>query len=161
MAATARRVLVEMLVIGAVAAGLLANLLMQPLMFETRVWPATLLILILIVAGLIAGNALWHGRRETAPEEPLRNAAAAPTFDLPMRRYALMAAFVAYTVAIPYLGFLVATVGFVVGSGLLLSAPRRPAAFAWAVGSAVCIHLIFVRVFDVPLPRGFLDSLGL
>lgn len=151
-----RRILIEMAVIGAIASGLLYALLAKPAMTATRLWPLTILVLILVIAAAIAGHAVWHHWRGRG----MGMADAAASHGWPLRRYAMMAAFIAYVFLLPQAGFLPATVAFMVSAAVLLSAPTRPSSYAWAVGGAVAIHLLFVSLFEVPLPRGVLALLG-
>lgn len=73
---------------------------------------------------------------------------------------AVVLALVAYILLSGLLGFLLT--GFVVLASLLLwlRGPRRlPSALAVSAAAVVVIHLIFVRLLAVPLPRGALETL--
>lgn len=157
MHASNRRVLIEMAVVVVAACALLYALLTKPAMTATRMWPLTILVMMVVVGLVIAGHAAWHAR-------PVGNESSKrpsdTQFDLPVRRYALMAVFAVYVVAVPYAGFLVATTLFMAGASFLLSAQRRTSVAVWAAGGAIAIHLLFVKLFDVPLPRGFTAALG-
>lgn len=76
------------------------------------------------------------------------------------RRYLVfvsLAAFAAYIVALPYLGFSIASFVFVLGLQVILM-PRRPLSMLIAVGVALAfsfgLNWLFAEVFTVFLPRG-------
>ena len=77
-------------------------------------------------------------------------------------RYGLVAAcygiFFVYTLALPELGFRIATFAFVAALNALLDPPRRPAqwlrAGALAFATALVAWLVFDQYLDVLLPRG-------
>ena len=109
-----------------------------------------------IVFGVTAGL----GLALAAADARRRRAAPAPGGALP--RYGLVAAcyglFLAYALALPGLGFRVATFGFVAAMNALLDRPRRPAQWlrvgALALGATLVAWLVFERYLDVLLPRG-------
>ncbi|MGH8686290.1 MAG: tripartite tricarboxylate transporter TctB family protein, partial [Burkholderiales bacterium] len=76
--------------------------------------------------------------------------------------YGLVAAaygiFLVYALALPELGFRLATVAFVAALSALLDPPRRPAHWlrvaVLAFATALVAWLVFERYLDVLLPRG-------
>jgi putative tricarboxylic transport membrane protein len=88
-----------------------------------------------------------------------RRAARAPG---PKLNYALVGAafavFVLYVLALPYLGFRIATFAFVLGFHALLEPPRGARRWAFALGLALVVALlswfVFERGLSVLLPRG-------
>jgi len=81
--------------------------------------------------------------------------------ELPINRFRVWGAVTVtafYIVVLPMTGFLAATMAFLFALMCLLAqrGERRPLVFApIAVAAAIAIHLIFVRGFGLPLPRGF------
>jgi hypothetical protein len=57
------------------------------------------------------------------------------------------------------LGFLVCSFVFVAGFIRYFGRYRLPVALAWAMGVAVFIYVVFVRLLDLTLPMGLLDFL--
>ena len=107
------------------------------------------LALLLVVSGLIAHR---RGR-----------AATLPTVSTTRANYALVviafAIFAAYVIALPYLGFRVATFAFLVAMPLALQSPRGAlrrwtVVFAVALVATVVIYVAFESYLQVLLPRG-------
>jgi len=57
------------------------------------------------------------------------------------------------------LGFLVCSFVFVAGFIRYFGRYRLAVALAWAMGMAVFIYVVFVRLLDLTLPMGLLDFL--
>jgi putative tricarboxylic transport membrane protein len=58
------------------------------------------------------------------------------------------------------LGFLLCSFVFVAGFIRYFGRYRLPVALAWAMGVAVFIYVVFVRLLDLTLPMGILDFLS-
>lgn len=115
-----------------------------------------------IVLGLTAvlGFAMfvndWLDQRNAAPAAPVVPKAG------PGLNYKLVglmfAVFAAYILALPYVGFRIATFAYVAATNALLSPPKKPAHWArvliLAVATAFITHLLFERYLSVLLPRG-------
>jgi hypothetical protein len=112
-----------------------------------------------IVIGLTAVLALWvlvadvlahRGRRPAAPA-----AAGRPNYPLVLASFL---AFGAYVLALPYLGFRVATLAYVAGAAALLARPRGARGWAKVLVLAVLTTFITYFAFEhyllVLLPRG-------
>jgi hypothetical protein len=107
---------------------------------------------------LVLGLAALLGAALCASE--LRRPAAARPGE--SRDYAAVAlhfaVFGVYVVALPWLGFRIATFLYVAATNALMSAPRMPAQWlrvgAIALGTALITHLVFERYLAVLLPRG-------
>jgi len=107
-----------------------------------------------IVLGITAVLSLWlvladvFAEKRTTHSEPLNYALVALTF----------AVFGLYVVALPYLGFRIATGLYVAATSALLAPPRGAKSWAGvvvlAVLTAFLTHLIFERYLLVLLPRG-------
>jgi putative tricarboxylic transport membrane protein len=110
-----------------------------------------------LVLGLTAALGLWLAATDLWARRRMRPAAAAAKLN-----YALVAAsfgiFFAYTLALPTLGFRIATFAFVAALNALLDPPRRPAQWArvvlLALGATFAAWLIFEHYLTVLLPRG-------
>lgn len=70
-----------------------------------------------------------------------------------------LASFVLYLIALPILGFLLATIPFVAALMLLFGERRATWLAAGPVGVAVFFFVIFSYAFNVYLPRGLLHGL--
>jgi MFS superfamily sulfate permease-like transporter len=156
-----RSVAAEMALILAAAAVLLHQLYDRPLMFASRIWPTVILALVVAVAVGVLVRSLVQARRRSGPASPDAPSAAIPGFDLPLRRYGLMAGYVVYVLALPFLGFALATLVFLVGAALTLDGPLRPKPMAAVVAAAAATYWIFAVLFKVPLPKGLGAYLGL
>ncbi|MDH3319053.1 MAG: tripartite tricarboxylate transporter TctB family protein [Betaproteobacteria bacterium] len=103
--------------------------------------------------GLALAASDWLARRR-APRAPAA-AGSAPNYLLVAAAFGV---FFAYTLALPTLGFRVATFAFVAALNALLDPPRR--ARQWlrvvllALGATVAAWLIFEHYLTVLLPRG-------
>lgn len=62
----------------------------------------------------------------------------------------------AYTFAMPYIGFVAASILLVGVFFLSMNYSSRPIGFAVAVGAALLVYVLFCIVLDVPLPIGSL-----
>lgn len=65
-----------------------------------------------------------------------------------------MAGFVAYVLTLPYLGFLPATLAFMIIGTIALGGRARLGTISIAAVIAIATHLVFVTIFQVPLPSG-------
>lgn len=147
------RLLSEMLPILVAASLFLRELYSRPLIDSTRTWPLLVLSLIMVVAAFQVAIALWLVGRDRAMQ------AAAPPQDewpYPRRRYALMAAFAVYVLALPHLGYAVASALFVPLGGTILGMSLTARNVALGVAMAVGAYLLFVVAFEVPMPDGLL-----
>ena len=107
-----------------------------------------------IVLGITAVLSLWlvladaFAAKRPAPSERLNYPLVALTF----------AVFGLYVVALPYLGFRIATALYVAATSALLAPPRGAKSWAGvallAVLTAFLTHLVFERYLLVLLPRG-------
>lgn len=69
-----------------------------------------------------------------------------------------------YVVAFEFVGFIIATAVYLFVQMLILSddTNRKPKMFtAISVGTSVAVYVLFVYVFDKPLPTGLLEMLGM
>ncbi len=115
-----------------------------------------------IVLGLTAvlGFAMfvndWLDQRKALPAAPV-----APR-EGPGLNYTLVglmfAVFAAYIIALPFVGFRIATFAYVAATNALLSPPKKPSHWArvliLALATAFLTHLLFERYLSVLLPRG-------
>jgi putative tricarboxylic transport membrane protein len=108
-----------------------------------------------ITAGLglaLAGSA-WLARRRAAPAA--KQDGARPNYGLVAASFGI---FFAYTLALPTLGFRLATFAFVAALNALLDPPRRPAQWLrvalLALGATLVAWLVFEHYLTVLLPRG-------
>jgi hypothetical protein len=138
--------LVEYAAIAVVAGIIFSELLRSSISFSSKVWPYVILALIGLVL-LASGATLIVGRSQAESSESL-------VLDAPERRWALIAAYVAYVVLLPYLGFLAATAAFMVGAALAYGCGLRPVPLVLALATATAIYVTFVLGFGVPLPSG-------
>ena len=103
--------------------------------------------------GLGLAAADWLKRRRAAA--PGRTGGARANYVLVAASFAL---FFAYTLALPTLGFRLATFAFVAALNALLDPPRRPAQWArvavLAFTATLLAWLAFEHYLDVLLPRG-------
>lgn len=104
-----------------------------------------------LAAALVAADLLarWSGRAaRSAP-------AARPNYPLVA---ATFAAFGAYVIALPWLGFRAATFAYVLIAAALLGRPREPGAWlrlaVLALATTAVTYLVFERYLSVLLPRG-------
>jgi len=112
-----------------------------------------------LVLGITAGLGLWLAAQDLWAR---RRAQPAPPAAAARLNYALVAAsfgvFFAYTLALPTLGFRIATFAFVAALNALLDPPRRPAQWArvalLALGATLAAWLVFEHYLLVLLPRG-------
>ena len=147
------RLLLEMLAALVVGGLFLSELYSRPLIESTRTWPLLVLVLVVTVAGSQVAAALWHLRGDRTAQE-----AGPPQAEWrhPGRRYALMAAFAAYVLALPHLGYAVASMLFMPVGGVILGMPLTIRNIALGVAIAVSAYLVFVVAFEVPMPDGLL-----
>lgn len=112
-----------------------------------------------LVLGLTAGLGFWLAATDLWARRRMRPAPAPAAAKL---NYGLVAAafgvFFAYTLALPTLGFRIATFAFVAALNALLDPPRRPAQWArvvlLALGATLGAWLVFEHYLTVLLPRG-------
>ncbi len=101
---------------------------------------------------LVVGDHLSIRRRSAVPAAP---PGARPNYALVLGAFAI---FIGYVVALPYLGFRVATFLFVAGLRAQLDPPRSARAWlgvvALAALTAVATWLVFEHYLSVLLPRG-------
>lgn len=101
---------------------------------------------------LVVGDYVSIRRRSAIPATPL---VARLNYALVLGAFAI---FIGYVVALPYLGFRVATFLFVAGLRATLDPPRNPRAWlgvvALAALTAVATWLVFEHYLSVLLPRG-------
>lgn len=76
-----------------------------------------------------------------------------PSSDALVRMAAAVGAFVAYAIALPWLGFFVSTTLIVTALSLLYRGPLLPSSVAAALLSGG-LWLLFVRLLSLPLPVG-------
>lgn len=87
-----------------------------------------------------------------------RRAEEAPAFDLGrFKNVALLVVLMlAYTQAMPYIGFIAASILLVGVFFLTMNYPNRLVGLAVAVGSALLVYVLFCVILEVPLPAGSL-----
>lgn len=108
-------------------------------------WIITGSLLLLAVILLVQGLAAPRTRSDEAPgAAPLRAPAV------------FLAAFVVYVAALPYTGFLVASVPFFAALMALYGERRWPVIAAASLVAPVLLVVLFRNVFQVPLPPGLL-----
>ncbi len=98
----------------------------------------------------------WHDQRKAGPAP-----AKAPR-DGPSLNYTLVglmfAVFAVYAVALPFLGFRIATFAYVAATNALLAPPTEPKHWVrvaiLALATAFLTHLLFENYLSVLLPRG-------
>jgi hypothetical protein len=103
----------------------------------------------LLSLGLVVSDALGRKRRpEEKPKQKLNYPLVAISFGV----------FALYCIALPALGFRIATFAYVVASSALLAPPRGPKGWAGTLilgfATALLTWLIFERYLSVLLPRG-------
>lgn len=105
------------------------------------------------VLGLGLAGADWLKRRRAAPPPPAGGGRS--NYALVVANFAL---FLAYTLALPTLGFRLATFAFVAALNALLDPPRRPVQWArvavLALVTTLVAWLVFEQYLAVLLPRG-------
>ena len=155
------RLLLEML--GALAIGglFLRELYAKPLIESTRAWPRVVLACALAVAAFLALSAMWglvrgNPHRPSGREPAAVAADAEPEWPYPGRRYALMAAFALYVLALPVLGYAIASALFIPVGGIILGMPPGLRTLAFSVAMALAVWVVFVVLFNVPMPEGLL-----
>lgn len=107
------------------------------------------LALLVVVADVIA-------RRRAAPAIATPAPEARPNYALVATAFAI---FAVYAVALPYLGFRLATLAFLIAMPSVLEPPRGSrrrwiVVLAVAIVGTIAIHLVFDRYLQVLLPRG-------
>ena len=118
-----------------------------------------------IVLGLTAvlGFAMfvndWLDQRKAAPVPVATGEAPRQGAGLNYTLVGIMfAVFAAYVIALPFIGFRIATFAYVAATNALLSPPKTPAHWArvviLALATAFLSHLLFERYLSVLLPRG-------
>jgi hypothetical protein len=115
-----------------------------------------------LVLGVTAAMALLLVAIDVAARRKLRLAAAPPAPPPERRNYALVlisfAIFAAYVIALPWLGFRVATLVFVVALQAVLDKPRSPRRWATvaivAAATMLATYYVFESYLQVLLPRG-------
>lgn len=160
-----RRTIVDVSLIAGAAGFLLWDLHAAPTLPSTRNWPVAILTLILLAAACVITSTLLVRRRERLDVETGTDVGANPAVapisrvDAPGRSFAMMVAFATYTLSLSYLGFALSTAIFMAVGVWLLNGARRVLPFSWAVGAAVAIYVVFVVLFEVPMPSGILAGL--
>lgn len=95
------------------------------------------------------------GRREVAASLPAGESAARPNYGLVVAAFAV---FTAYVLALPYLGFRIATFAFLIGLQAVLEPPhgvrRWVIVLAVALVATAASYYAFERYLHVLLPRG-------
>jgi putative tricarboxylic transport membrane protein len=94
---------------------------------------------------------IWEGWR-MEPSEQVELLAGANL----QRLLGLLGLIVGYLLALPWVGNLIARTTFVALLIRLRSGVTWPRSIAYAVTMAVAIHVVFVTVLNVPMPRGVL-----
>jgi hypothetical protein len=108
------------------------------------IFPRLVLVMIVIMAALLGLGAF--GRSPT-PGEPIT-----PRF------HTTLAASIAFVPIVALIGMIPAMVVYMIGVGRLWGERRLGALAANATGTGCAIWLLFVRGFNIPLPRGFLGE---
>ncbi|KGF69803.1 hypothetical protein LL06_08955 [Hoeflea sp. BAL378] len=123
---------------------------------DSGLFPEVVSAVLVVMAAIIALSAVREMRRKP----PVDGAPGEPAEEGPVNRarvWGAVAVTALYIAAMPLTGFLAATMVFLFAQMCLLAQPseRRWLVFALvAVVAAIAIHLIFVRGFGLPLPRG-------
>lgn len=107
---------------------------------------------LMVLAGLLL---MVAGRAPVADEMPA--AAAAATGDgvpAPAMPAVMLAALAGFALAMPWAGFEASCLGFFLAAFGLVSRWDLPRSLIAAAVAAAVLHVVFVRLADVPLPRG-------
>jgi putative tricarboxylic transport membrane protein len=105
-----------------------------------------------VILALASLSTLWEGWRTPSAEQVEFPAGR----DL-LRLLVLVGALFAYIVALPWLGQIVASSLFLILLMRALSDVGWPRATAYALIISGALYVVFVRLLDVPMPRGLLD----
>lgn len=147
-----RALIAEILVVLGAVGILLYDLNSSGLTTNSTQWPTILLVLMGVTALMLLIPVRSAGADEdTARNAPRREAAEST------RRYCMMAIYAAYVLALPYLGFALATLLFVPIAARLLGMPLTLTQVTIAIATAVGVYLLFQVAFNVPLPEGPLN----
>ncbi|MGD9866744.1 MAG: tripartite tricarboxylate transporter TctB family protein [Hyphomicrobiales bacterium] len=150
---SANRALIAEILVVLVAVGiLLRDLSVSGLTINSTLWPTILLVLMGITALLL----LIPVKGAEAGQDTVEKASGREV-DESRRRYCMMAIYAVYVLALPFLGFGLATLLFIPVTARLLGMPLTLAQIAVALATAVGVYLLFQVVFNVPLPAGPLN----
>jgi putative tricarboxylic transport membrane protein len=109
-----------------------------------------------IVVGVILAFAslstLWEGWRTPSAER-----VEFPAGRDRLRLLVLVGALVVYIVALPWLGQIIASSLFLILLMRALSDAGWPRVIAYSLTISGALYVVFVRLLDVPMPRGVLD----
>lgn len=110
-------------------------------------WPQMILISLIVLCGYLIGGYLLQKRG--AANEKARG------FDLKEYRYLLvLALMIAYFLAMPQIGFILATPLFMAAFMLLLGEKSKGWIIGVSLGLTVVVVILFTKAMYVPLPRG-------
>ena len=111
-------------------------------------YPRIVLGITALLAAIVAIRGFLHRKSLPDASEKPRYAAVAVQFGV----------FTLYVVALPFIGFRIATFAYVAAASLLLDPPRRPAHWARAlvlgIATAIATYYAFEGYLQVLLPRG-------
>ena len=144
---------VILMMIGIIYGYLTSQLPVRPVTGEPGIsffpWIITIAVLILSLAMTIQG---WRAIRQ---EE------AALTWQPPsLQVVATLLLFMVYIAALPYLGFLIASVPFFIGLMVLYGGRHKTLLILAGPGVPIALYFLFRHVFLIPLPRATLTILG-
>jgi len=109
-----------------------------------------LLVGVLLVIGSL--STLWEGLRTSAAEQ-----VELPAGRDRLRLLVLLAALFVYILALPWLGQLIASALFLILLMRVLSDVAWPRVIVYSLIISATLYFIFVRLLNVPMPRGMLD----
>lgn len=109
-----------------------------------------LLVGVLLVIGSL--STLWEGLRTSTAEQ-----VELPAGRDRLRLLVLLAALFVYIIALPWLGQLIASALFLILLMRVLSDVAWPRVIVYSLIISATLYFIFVRLLNVPMPRGILD----
>jgi putative tricarboxylic transport membrane protein len=109
-----------------------------------------LIVGVLLVIGSL--STLWEGLRTAIGEQ-----VELPAGRDRLRLLVLLAALFVYIVALPWLGQLIASALFLILLMRVLSDVAWPHVIVYSLTIAATLYAVFVRLLNVPMPRGILD----
>jgi hypothetical protein len=121
---------------------------------DARVWPLIILSIMLAMGILLAIRTYRQvkaGIENSAEDEPSQ---ANPKTIKPNNHWLMIAILVAYVLAMPVMGFLVATPIFLILLALALGMDRLSYLILTAGITHVAAVVLFIYAFNIPLPRG-------
>ncbi len=105
-----------------------------------------------VLLAIASASAVWEGWRTDVGEQ-----VEFPAGQDRLRLLVLVGSLFVYIVALPWLGQLLASTLFLILLMRVLSDVGWPRVIAYSVVIAGTLYAVFVRLLNVPMPRGLLD----